>query len=845
MVYNKDFVTQSIWVTHKNFYKDIREITLIFIIRKIYKMEEFIKSLIRNIEDNESGTTKRKYKSVLQSLGRKRNSEYIANLISDTLSNKEILTDREINSNLSNNVWITFSINNNSTIPIEKNKTLKSLQKAIKSFDVPDDFFFNLFEFENNYDYERFQASLDSSSPMGLFIIPQKEDFYSTIIERVLSYEIIRKRQYNLNSEFYIGDSRQINFKDDSEILYPGNDIWMSRDIHKFSSETMHDVILGVNGTDLINSKKFEERFNQLSLFSNKYFKQQFFVLFNCPSDNVISKHNRQYLLDSIINKVSKNLPYVFKLKCKYESESEIPDNIKQKIINHFKLLLEVPSAETDTGNSLIDIFIELQQTFLQSENNILSRIEEDKFELLNYGAESDEHIYNKYFAINTLCENYDLSKIKTETTEIAKDGKIKHISKPDVIANSEIIVEVETFRGKAFDKNVYLQLIANMIKKSDGWKNTNLKELWLVVPGFEIARNYYQLKKSASIITATLKQKIGSNFKCKIFAPDYNEMKIKEVNFSVVYKLTNQLIKKPKTHVNGKRQVIPSVSLGFEDVIGLDSEKQDMKDIIKLQEMGNGSLVKGILLYGLPGCGKTLLAKAFAKESERYFFNFSPSDIATGLIGLAQQKIADIFSQVKAKSPSILFIDEIDGIAFSRDTSDTAHTDQKATINQLLMELNNIHENDDDIIVIAATNRFSALDSALKRSGRFDRKVPILPPDEIDRTKLFEFYLGKLSTVKNLECFKTNDIQFNALGKESYSFTASDIKSLVDEIKIKLLLNKLESLDTKTIIAEINSFRNSGQCSINKGMVLKFIEELNLNGCDLTKIENINKELN
>jgi len=91
------------------------------------------------------------------------------------------------------------------------------------------------------------------------------------------------------------------------------------------------------------------------------------------------------------------------------------------------------------------------------------------------------------------------LSLIKTETTEIIEDGKIKHISKPDVIANNEIIVEVETLRGKAFDKNVYLQLVSNMIMKSDGWTKTNLKELWIVVPGFEIARNYYQLMKSVS----------------------------------------------------------------------------------------------------------------------------------------------------------------------------------------------------------------------------------------------------------------------------------------------------------------------------------------------------------
>jgi SpoVK/Ycf46/Vps4 family AAA+-type ATPase len=321
--------------------------------------------------------------------------------------------------------------------------------------------------------------------------------------------------------------------------------------------------------------------------------------------------------------------------------------------------------------------------------------------------------------------------------------------------------------------------------------------------------------------------------------------MKIKEVNFSKVYKLINEPKKNQNIVIDKITKGGNGINLGFKDVIGLESEKQDLLDIIKLQEIGNGSLVIGILLYGLPGCGKTLLAKTFAKESDRYFFNFSPSDIATGLIGVAQQKIADIFSQVKAKSPSILFIDEIDSIAFSRNTSDSAHTDQKATINQLLIELNNIHENDDDVIVIGATNRLSALDTALKRTGRFDRKVPILPPDEIDRNRLFEYYLNKLKTVKNLETIELVKIDFNTLGIESYSLTASDIKALIDEIKIKLLLKKIKILNTDILLEEISIFRNSGQCSINKEMVSEFSEELKLNGYRLNKIEKIRAELN
>jgi len=809
------------------------------------KIEEFTTSLIESIQENESGTTRRKYKSILHSFSYKRSSERIAKMIADSLAENGIITDREINSNLSTNVWITFSLQNKSEIK-ENSKKEEVITKPTenKSIDVPDDFFYNLFEFENNYDYERFQASLDSSSPMGLFIVPKKNDFYSSIIERVLSYEIIRKRQYNLTNEFYVGDTKQINLKNDNDSAISATDVWKSGDIHNFTEETMRDVILGVNGIDLINSKKFEEKFNQLSLYSNKYFGDQFFVLFNCPSYEVIEKHNRQYLLENVVSKVSKNLPYVFTIKCKYETEENIPKEIKEKIINHFKLLLEVPSAETETENSLIDTFVELQQTFLQSENNVLSRFEHKKFELLNYGAESDEHIYNKYFAINTLSENYKLSQIKTETTEIFEENGQKSIAKPDVIANNEIIVEVETLRGKAFDKNVYLQLVSNMIKKSKGWKKTNLKELWLVVPGFEIARNYYQLKKTSEILTSKLQNIFGSNFQCKIFVPDYKAMKIREVNFSCIYEPTNEFIKplKPPKPNGGTQNNIEDN--GFNNVVGLTEEKENLQKIIKLQEKGYGSLIKGILLYGLPGCGKTYLAKAFANESKRNFFSISPTDIVSKWIGESQQKISEIFSQVKSKSPSILFIDEIDAIAFSRDTQDTAHSDQKATINQLLIELNDIHENNDDVIVIGATNRLSALDSALKRSGRFDKKVPILPPDKTERANLFEFYISQLNKLEGINKIKKEKIDFIEIGTKSQSFTASDIKALIDDLKIKLLLEEINSLTTEILLDEIDIYKNTGQCSIDKVMVNEFAKELKLNGYNLNKIETLVNEL-
>lgn len=807
-------------------------------------MEELMESILEGVNSNISKTTRRKFKSILESLGYKRNSQRITDEINVFLKKFNIKSDREITTGLSKGVWITFWKENDSNQSLKIKETIKTEHFSNDKLIVPNDFFYELFDFDSYHEYERFQAALDSSSPIGLFVIPEYIDFYGTIVERILSFEIVRKRQY-MGLDFHIGKSSESDFKNNEyhEMIDNGSDLWISKDIHNFSQEKMQDVILGVNGTDLISSKMFDEKFNQLSLYSNKYFNQQFFILFHCPSNFTIIKHNRQDLLDAIIEKISYKLPYVFKLKCKFKTDDEIPREIKKRIIDHFKLLLEVPSIEIDVHSKLIDSFIELQKGLLQSENQVLSKIEPHKFSVLEYGYESDEHIYLKYFAINTLADIYDINCIKTEATEIVEEGNKKFISRPDVIANNEIIVEIETLRGKATDKNVYLQLIDNIIKKSNGWKNTKLKELWLVVPGFEISRNYYQLQKVVEMVNAELQHKFSNKFECKIFAPDYNSLKLVEVDFSNIYKLTFE---------RGKSFFRPQMiedyhtsnALTFDSVIGLNEEKKDLQKIIELQNRGYSSLIKGIIFFGLPGCGKTLLAKSFAAESERYFFSFSPSDIASGLIGIAQKRIAEIFSQVKAKSPSILFIDEIDSIAFSRNTHDTAHTDQKATINQLLIELNDIHENDDDVIVIAATNRLNSLDPSLKRSGRFDRKIPILPPNMKERAELFEHYINCLRNIKGLEDLDTSNIDYEKLGKKSFGFTSSDINAIINEIKIKLLIQDIDRIETERMLIDIEIFRETGQCSINKKMVEEFAEELLKNRYNTKKINAILNEL-
>jgi SpoVK/Ycf46/Vps4 family AAA+-type ATPase len=252
-----------------------------------------------------------------------------------------------------------------------------------------------------------------------------------------------------------------------------------------------------------------------------------------------------------------------------------------------------------------------------------------------------------------------------------------------------------------------------------------------------------------------------------------------------------------------------------------------------------------GIIFYGLSGCGKTYLSNAFASELGRHFFSFSPADIQSMWIGQTQKNIKDIFSQAQSKSPSLLFMDELESIGFSRN-SQNAHTDQKATINQLLIEMNNIDES--NVLVVGATNKISQLDSALKRSGRFDLKVPIFPPNEQERAEIFSYYLELLNqelAQKQRGMIEVAQVYFNYLGEESVGMTSSDIKTLMNRLRIDNLLKKPNATNADLLVTRVKKFIEEGQRTLSKDDVRGFIDECQRNDQYSPKIEFLLDEWN
>jgi len=222
-------------------------------------------------------------------------------------------------------------------------------------------------------------------------------------------------------------------------------------------------------------------------------------------------------------------------------------------------------------------------------------------------------------------------------------------------------------------------------------------------------------------------------------------------------------------------------VKTSFKDVAGLEGAKEEVQEIVdflknpdKYTRLG-GKIPKGAILIGLPGTGKTLLAKAVAGEAHVPFFSLSGSDFVEMFVGVGASRVRDLFKQAKEKSPSIIFIDEIDAVGRARGKVNFSgsNDERENTLNQLLTEMDGFGSNT-NVIVLAATNRADILDKALMRAGRFDRQIYIDLPDVRERKEIFEVHLRPLKKDKKL------DIEF--LAKQTPGFSGADIANVCNE---------------------------------------------------------------
>lgn len=280
---------------------------------------------------------------------------------------------------------------------------------------------------------------------------------------------------------------------------------------------------------------------------------------------------------------------------------------------------------------------------------------------------------------------------------------------------------------------------------------------------------------------------------------------------FFIIWRITSTYLNKQKSygiikaasskiHDDTPKEQIYEIKspLKFSDIAGVDEAKEELEEIVeflknpKLFKSKNISMPKGVLLVGVPGVGKTLLARAVAGEAGVPFFYKSAATFVELYVGVGAKRVSELFSAAKRKSPSIIFIDEIDAIGKKR--GGVSAGERESTLNQLLVEMDGF-ESSSGVIVIAATNKIDILDDALLRAGRFDRRVFVDLPDSQGREEILRIYL------KN----KKHSCDLAQIAKRTAGFSGAALANLVNEAAINSLRNGTEVITD----ADFDAVRN------------------------------------
>lgn len=445
-------------------------------------------------------------------------------------------------------------------------------------------------------------------------------------------------------------------------------------------------------------------------------------------------------------------------------------------------------------------------------------------------GFESTEHMILKGIMLEYLQRRYPGEKIATEqvietvqeTDESVEYVEPAHKAKPDLHVAGKLCVEVETLRDICLKgSSPFVSLEVKFRKKLSTL--SQFPQIWILVPSdVALLASNHMVAVARNLEQATAKSGTTVRFgyidlerRVPVLAAP-TDLPETVVEFrGVSWRSTQQKVEKP---------------LSIDDIAGYsDIKRQIANDVLdpllNPERYANYGLsgASGLLLYGLPGCGKSLIGKVLAGMTNLTCRRLLPSDLTSMWLGQGVGKIRDAFDWALKQAPCLLILDEIDAVAPQRSSADM-HSDERRQVNELLAQLDRISGK--QVMVVGTTNYMSGIDSAIRRSGRFDLRVPVFPPNSKDRAEIFSYYLQKYggSTVVGIET-----IDPELLAAQTRLFTPADIKAVVELTLRRALLAAGRINDGQppslTMIAMLQTIRHHPR-SIQRDDALRWIAE-------------------
>lgn len=317
-------------------------------------------------------------------------------------------------------------------------------------------------------------------------------------------------------------------------------------------------------------------------------------------------------------------------------------------------------------------------------------------------------------------------------------------------------------------------------------------KEKSALIPSTQAFIELIQDKKKEGIEIELIQKPINAIFRIPMFLYDNLPLFLMILIVWLIFSMQG-LGDKGKVY-DGKEN---ESKVRFDDVAGLDEEKKELEEVVhflkepkKFKEMG-AKIPKGILLYGKPGTGKTLIAKAIAGEANVPFISMSGSDFVEVFVGVGASRVRGLFKKARKLAPCILFIDEIDAIGARRTSSSGAESENNQTLNQLLVEMDGFEDNE-AIIVLAATNRPEMLDKALLRPGRFDRQITIAPPDVRGREEILKIHSKEMKF--------SDEVTLKSIAEDTAGYTGAELANILNEAAIIATISNHDAIEQSDI---------------------------------------------